>query len=478
MDNKMEYKSPLSSRYASKEMKYIFSEQKKFTTWHELWIALAKAEKELGLNITQEQIDEMVENKDIVDFEVAEAREKEVRHDVMSHVYAYGKRCPKAEPIIHLGATSCYVGDNTDILLMRDALKLILEKAIQVELNLTRFAIEYKDLPCLGYTHLQPAQLTTVGKRATLWMYELATDIVELERRLEDLRMLGSKGTTGTQASFMDLFENDEEKVKNLDQLIAEDFGFAGCVPVSGQTYSRKIDAQTLATLAGIAESASKFATDLRLLQHLKEVEEPFEKNQIGSSAMPYKRNPMRCERICALSRYLMVDVLNPAMTSGTQWFERTLDDSANKRIAMAEGFLAADAILNILLNVSDGLVVYPKVVRARVMAELPFMASENIMMQAVEKGGNRQELHERLRQHAIAAGKQVKDEGLPNDLADRIAADPAFGLTKEEITAGLVPENFVGRAPQQVEEFIAHILKPIFDANPDAVEQHANLRV
>ena len=467
MDNKMEYKSPLSSRYASKEMKYIFSEQKKFTTWHELWIALAKAEKELGLNITQEQIDEMVENKDIVDFEVAEAREKEVRHDVMSHVYAYGKRCPKAEPIIHLGATSCYVGDNTDILLMRDALKLILEKAIQVELNLTRFAIEYKDLPCLGYTHLQPAQLTTVGKRATLWMYELAMDIVELERRLEDLRMLGSKGTTGTQASFMDLFENDEEKVKKLDQLIAEDFGFAGCVSVSGQTYSRKVDYNVLSTLSGIAQTASKFSNDMRILQAFGEMEEPFEEHQIGSSAMPYKRNPMRSERITSLARYVMIDSLNPAITAATQWFERTLDDSANKRISVPEAFLAVDGILNLFINISSDMVVYPKVIESRVMEKLPFIATENIMMEAVKKGGNRQELHEKIRVHSHEATLRVKRDGLSNNLIELIANDPDFDLSEEEIRASLNPSLYVGRCPSQVTEFVQDVIDPIVRRHP-----------
>ena len=472
------YESPLSSRYASKEMLYNFSSDMKFSTWRRLWVSLAKAEMALGLPITQEQVDEMEAHITDIDYDVARQREKEVRHDVMAHVYTFGKVAPKAAGIIHLGATSAYVGDNTDIIQIREGLLLVRKKLATVLDKLAQFADAHKAQPTLGFTHFQPAHLTTVGKRATLWMNELLMDLGEVEYRIENLRMLGSKGTTGTQASFMELFDGDESKVKELEKRIADDFGFAGVVPVSGQTYSRKIDAQTLATLAGIAESASKFATDLRLLQHLKEVEEPFEKNQIGSSAMPYKRNPMRCERICALSRYLMVDVLNPSFTTGTQWFERTLDDSANKRVAMAEGFLATDAILNIMLNVTDGIVVYPKVVRSRLMAELPFMASENIMMQAVEKGGNRQELHERLRQHAIAAGKQVKEEGLPNDMVDRIAADPAFGLTKEEIVAGLVPENFVGRAPQQVEEFVANVLQPIFDANPDAVEQHASLSV
>ena len=472
------YISPFSTRYASDEMQYIFSDDNKFRTWRRLWIALAKAEQKQGLAITDEQIAELEAHKDDINYEDAIAREKLVRHDVMSHVYAYGLQCPKAKGIIHLGATSCYVGDNTDVIIMREGLQLVRKKVIGVLANLAKFADEYKAMPCLAYTHCQPAQLTTVGKRATLWMNELYMDLEELDHQISQLALRGVKGTTGTQASFLELFGGDESKVRQLDQKIAAEMGFDQVQPVSGQTYTRKVDAAILATLSGIAQSAHKFATDLRLLCHMKEIEEPFEKHQVGSSAMPYKRNPMRCERICALSRYLMVDVLNPSFTTGTQWFERTLDDSANKRVAMAEGFLATDAILNIMLNVTDGLVVYPKVVRSRLMAELPFMASENIMMQAVEKGGNRQELHERLRQHAIAAGKQVKEEGLPNDMVDRIAADPAFGLTKEEITAGLVPENFVGRAPQQVEEFIAHILKPIFDANPDAVEQHANLSV
>ena len=440
------YISPFSTRYSSDEMQYIFSDDNKFRTWRRLWVALARAEMKQGLtNITPEMVEELEAHVDDINYDVAIAREKLVRHDVMSHVYAYGQQCPKAAGIIHLGATSCYVGDNTDIIVMRQGLELIRKKLIGVLAKLARFAEEYKDMPCMAYTHCQPAQPTTVGKRATLWANELVMDLQEIDHRLAVLQM-----------GF------DPEAV----------------IPVSGQTYSRKVDSFILNALAGIAQSCMKFATDLRLLANFKEMEEPFEKNQIGSSAMPYKRNPMRCERICALSRYLMVDVLNPSFTTGTQWFERTLDDSANKRVAMAEGFLAADAILNIMLNVTDGIVVYPKVIRSRLMAELPFMASENIMMQAVEKGGNRQELHERLRQHAIAAGKQVKEEGLPNDMVDRIAADPAFGLTKEEIVAGLVPENFVGRAPQQVEEFIAHILKPIFDANPDAIEQHASLSV
>ena len=474
------YISPFSTRYSSDEMQYIFSDDNKFRTWRRLWIALAKAEKRQGLDITDEQIAQLEAHADDINYEDAIAREKLVRHDVMSHVYAYGLQCPDAKGIIHLGATSCYVGDNTDVIVMRQGLELVRKKLIGVLALLADFAREYKDMPCLAYTHCQPAQLTTVGKRATLWMNEFYMDLEELDARIAHLALRGAKGTTGTQASFMELFEGDEEKIKAMEADITAQMGFApdAVIPVSGQTYSRKVDAFILNALAGIGQSCMKFATDLRLLANFKEMEEPFEKNQIGSSAMPYKRNPMRCERICALARYLRVDVLNPSFTTGTQWFERTLDDSANKRVAVAEGFLATDAILNIMLNVTDGIVVYPKVVRSRLMAELPFMASENIMMQAVEKGGNRQELHEGLRQHAIAAGKQVKEEGLPNDMVDRIAADPAFGLTREEIVAGLVPENFVGRAPQQVEEFIANVLKPIFDANPDAVEQHASLSV
>ena len=472
------YISPFSTRYASDEMQYTFSDDNKFRTWRRLWIALAKAEQKQGLDITDEQIAELEAHKDDINYEEATAREKLVRHDVMSHVYAYGLQCPKAKGIIHLGATSCYVGDNTDVIIMREGLQLVRKKLIGVLANLADFAEQYKDMPCLAYTHCQPAQLTTVGKRATLWMNEFYMDLQEIDHQISQLALRGVKGTTGTQASFIELFNGDSAKVKAVEADVCAQMGFDKVVPVCGQTYSRKVDYNVLSAIAGLAQSAMKMATDIRLLANFKEMEEPFEKNQIGSSAMPYKRNPMRCERICALSRYLMVDVLNPAITAGTQWFERTLDDSANKRVAMAEGFLATDAILNIMLNVTDGIVVYPKVVRSRLMAELPFMASENIMMQAVEKGGNRQELHERLRQHAIAAGKQVKEEGLPNDMVDRIAADPAFGLTREEIVAGLVPENFVGRAPQQVEEFIANVLKPIFDANPDAVEQHASLSV
>ena len=459
-------------------MQYIFSDDNKFRTWRRLWIALAKAEQKQGLAITDEQIAELEAHKDDINYEDAIAREKLVRHDVMSHVYAYGLQCPKAKGIIHLGATSCYVGDNTDVIIMREGLQLVRKKVIGVLANLAKFADEYKAMPCLAYTHCQPAQLTTVGKRATLWMNELYMDLEELDHQISQLALRGVKGTTGTQASFVELFNGDSAKIKAVEADVCAQMGFTKVVPVCGQTYSRKVDYNVLSAVAGIGQSAMKMATDIRLLANFKEMEEPFEKNQIGSSAMPYKRNPMRCERICALARYLMVDVLNPSFTTGTQWFERTLDDSANKRVAMAEGFLATDAILNIMLNVTDGLVVYPKVVRSRLMAELPFMASENIMMQAVEKGGNRQELHERLRQHAIAAGKQVKEEGLPNDMVDRIAADPAFGLTREEIVAGLVPENFVGRAPQQVEEFIANVLQPIFDADPEDVEQHASLSV
>ena len=473
------YISPFSTRYASDEMQYIFSDDNKFRTWRRLWVALARAEMEQGLtNITPDMVAELEAHVDDINYEVAIEREKLVRHDVMSHVYAYGQQCPKAAGIIHLGATSCYVGDNTDIIVMRQGLELIRKKLIGVLAKLSRFAEEYKDMPCMAYTHCQPAQPTTVGKRATLWIQDLLMDLEDVEYLLSKAKLLGCKGTTGTQASFVELFNGDSAKIKAVEADVCAQMGFTKVVPVCGQTYSRKVDYNVLSAVAGIGQSAMKMATDIRLLANFKEMEEPFEKNQIGSSAMPYKRNPMRCERICALSRYLMVDVLNPAITAGTQWFERTLDDSANKRIAMAEGFLATDAILNIMLNVTDGIVVYPKVIRSRLMAELPFMASENIMMQAVKKGGDRQELHERLRQHAIAAGKQVKEEGLPNDMVDRVAADPAFGLTKEEIVAGLVPENFVGRAPQQVDEFIAHILKPIFDANPDAVEQHASLSV
>ena len=472
------YISPFSTRYASDEMQYIFSDDNKFRTWRRLWIALAKAEQRQGLAITDEQIAELEAHKDDINYEEAAAREKLVRHDVMSHVYAYGLQCPKAKGIIHLGATSCYVGDNTDVIIMRQGLELVRGKLIGVLSNLAKFAETYKDMPCLAYTHCQPAQLTTVGKRATLWMNEFYMDVQEIEHQATSLSLRGVKGTTGTQASFMELFGGNAEKVKAVEADVCAQMGFDKVVPVCGQTYSRKVDYNVLSALGGLAQSAMKMATDIRLLANFKEMEEPFEKNQIGSSAMPYKRNPMRCERICALARYLMIDVLNPAMTAGTQWFERTLDDSANKRIAMAEGFLAADAILNILLNVSDGLVVYPKVVRSRVMAELPFMASENIMMKAVKKGGDRQELHERLREHAVAAAAVVKQEGQPNDMIARVEADPAFGLTREEIESELQPEAFTGRAPQQVEEYLDSYIRPLLAANPDDVGLTAELSV
>ena len=472
------YTSPLYERYASKEMQYIYSPDFKFKTWRKLWIALAEAEKELGLDITQEQIDELKAHAEDINYEAAAAYEKQFRHDVMSHVHAYGDLCPKAKAIIHLGATSCYVGDNTDVIIMREGLQLVRKKLIGVLANLADFAEQYKDMPCLAYTHCQPAQLTTVGKRATLWMNEFYMDLQEIDHQISQLALRGVKGTTGTQASFIELFNGDSAKVKAVEADVCAQMGFDKVVPVCGQTYSRKVDYNVLSAIAGLAQSAMKMATDIRLLANFKEMEEPFEKNQIGSSAMPYKRNPMRCERICALSRYLMVDVLNPAITAGTQWFERTLDDSANKRIAMAEGFLAADAILNILLNVSDGLVVYPKVVRSRVMAELPFMASENIMMKAVKKGGDRQELHERLREHAVAAAAVVKQEGKPNDMIARVEADPAFGLTREEIEAELSPEDFTGRAPQQVEEFLAEVIRPVLDANKEDLGQHVELNV
>ena len=472
------YVSPFSTRYASKEMQYIFSAEKKFTTWRRLWVALARAEHKLGLPVTQQQVEELEDHVNDINFAVAEAREKEVRHDVMSHVYAYGKQCPQAAGIIHLGATSCYVGDNTDIILMREALQVVRRKLVNVIDLLGKFAEEYKALPCLAYTHLQPAQPTTVGKRATLWCNELVMDLEEVEYRIKNLKLLGSKGTTGTQASFLELFEGNEDKIKQLEQAICEEMGFDGVVPVSGQTYSRKMDSQVVCTLAGIAQSCSKFSNDLRILQNFKEMEEPFEAHQIGSSAMPYKRNPMRSERITSLARYVMCDSLNPMFTSATQWFERTLDDSANKRISVAEGFLAVDSILNIMLNVCDGLVVYPKVVTQRLLRELPFMATENIMMQAVKKGGDRQQLHEKLREHSMAAAKVVKEEGGENDLIDRICADPAFRLTRQEIEQVLKPENFVGRSVHQVEEFIAGYVQPIRDANADVLNEKAQLSV
>ena len=458
------YISPFSTRYASPEMQEIFSEQFKFRTWRRLWIALAKAEKALGLDITDEQIAELEAHRDDINYEVAEERERVVRHDVMSHVYAYGKQCPKAEPIIHLGATSCYVGDNTDVVILKKASGVILKKAAQVLKNLTDFAMEYKDMPCLAYTHLQPAQLTTVGKRATLWSYELVQVIEELEHRVEKLKLLGSKGTTGTQASFMELFEGDEEKIDRLEAMIAEDMGFDGCVAVSGQTYSRKTDAYFLSVLSGFAQSAYKFSNDLRILQSFEEMEEPFEKSQIGSSAMPYKRNPMRSERISSLARYVIADSLNPAFTAGTQWFERTLDDSANKRISVAEAFLAVDAILNIYINVTQGLVVYDRVVHRRVMEKLPFMATENIMMKSVKKGGNRQELHERLRTHSHAAAAKVKMEGGSCDLIERIANDDAFPLTIEEIRAELDPSLYTGRSASQTARFVNEVAKPVIE--------------
>lgn len=458
------YISPLSTRYASSEMQHIFSDNFKFRTWRRLWIALAKAENALGLDVTQEQIDELIAHQNDINYEVAVERERLVRHDVMSHVYAYGQQCPKAAGIIHLGATSCYVGDNTDVVILREASRLVLKKAAQVLKNLAAFADKYKSTPCLGYTHLQPAQLTTVGKRATLWMYELTQDMENLEYQVSRLLLLGSKGTTGTQASFMELFEGDEDKIRKMEEMIAADMDFPGVVPVSGQTYSRKVDSYFLSVLSGFAQSAMKFANDLRILQSFEELEEPFEKNQIGSSAMPYKRNPMRSERICALARYVICDSLNPGFTAGTQWMERTLDDSANKRISVAEAFLAVDAILNIYMNVTSGMVVYEKVIQRRVMEKLPFMATENIMMESVKRGGNRQELHEALRVHSHAAAAKVKLEGGANDLIDRIANDPLFPLTREEIEATLDPAAFTGRSASQVTEFIANVAQPLMD--------------
>ena len=464
MTQKDNYISPLSTRYASAEMQFVFSENFKFRTWRRLWISLARAEQKLGLNISDEQIAELESFKDDINYEVAEAREKIVRHDVMSHVYAYGKQCPKAEPIIHLGATSCYVGDNTDVIILREASEIVLRKAAQVVKNLSEFAEKYKAMPALAYTHLQPAQLTTVGKRATLWINELVMDIENLQFQIDNLKLLGSKGTTGTQASFMELFDGDEEKIKRMEQLIAEDMGFKACVPVSGQTYSRKVDSYFLSALSGFAQSAYKFANDLRILQSFEEMEEPFEKNQIGSSAMPYKRNPMRSERICALARYVIIDSLNPGFTSATQWFERTLDDSANKRLSVAEAFLAVDAILNIYMNVSSNLVVYEKVVTRRGMEKLPFMATENIMMESVKRGGDRQELHEIIRVHSHAAAAKVKLEGGQNDLIDRIAEDERIPLTKEEILSQLDPKKYIGRSVSQVEEFIREVSAPVIE--------------
>ncbi len=472
------YVSPFQTRYASAEMQYLFSPDNKYRTWRRLWVALARAQQAEGLPITGAQIAEMEAHVDDINYEEAEAREHEVRHDVMAHVWAYGRQCPIAKGIIHLGATSCYVGDNTDLLIMKQALTLVRKKLLGVLRLLAGFAEQYKAMPALAYTHLQPAQLTTVGKRAALWLHEFYLDYGEVTRRLDDLALLGSKGTTGTQASFMELFGGDEQKICNLETHIAKEMGIEIIMPISGQTYSRKMDYFVLSALSGLAQSASKFANDLRILQGFKEMEEPFEKGQIGSSAMPYKRNPMRCERICALSRYIMADCLNPAMTAASQWFERTLDDSANKRIAMAEGFLAADAVLNLLLNVCDGLVVYPKVVAARVAAELPFMATENILMRAVKKGGDRQELHERLRQHSFAAAKMVKEEGRPNDLLARIAQDSAFGLDLAELDAMLDANSFTGRAAGQVQEFLRDILHPLLAENEADVACAEELKV
>ena len=473
------YESPLSARYASKEMKYIFSPDKKFRTWRKLWIALAESEKELGLPITQEQIDELKAHADDINYEVAQEREKIVRHDVMSHVYAYGVQCPNAKGIIHLGATSCYVGDNTDIIIMTEGLKLIRNKLITVIRNLSKFADEYKALPTLAFTHFQPAQPTTVGKRVTLWLQELLMDLEDVEYQLSKAKLLGSKGTTGTQASFLELFDGDHEKCKMLDRKIAEKMGYKACFPVSGQTYSRKLDSQFLNVLAGIAQSAAKFSNDIRLLQHLKEVEEPFEKNQIGSSAMAYKRNPMRSERIGSLSRYVMVDVLNGYFTTATQWFERTLDDSANKRLSIPEAFLAVDGILSLYANVADGLVVYPKVIEQRLRKELPFMATENIMMDAVKKrGADRQQLHEKIREHSMAASRVVKVEGGENDLLERIAADEAFGVTLEELEKILKPENYTGRAKEQTEDFLNECIKPVLEKYADVESDKPEINV
>ena len=472
------YVSPLSERYASKEMQYIFSPEMKFRTWRKLWIALAETEKELGLNITQEQIDELKAHAEDINYEVARERERQVRHDVMSHVYAYGVQCPKAKGIIHLGATSCYVGDNTDIIVMTEALKLVRKKLVNVIAELAAFADKYKAQPTLAFTHFQPAQPTTVGKRATLWTQEFLLDLEDLEYVLSTMKLLGSKGTTGTQASFLELFDGDQETIDKIDPMIAEKMGFKECYPVSGQTYSRKVDTRVANILAGIAASAHKMSNDIRLLQHLKEVEEPFEKSQIGSSAMAYKRNPMRSERIASLSRYVMVDALNPAITSATQWFERTLDDSANKRLSIPEGFLAIDGILDLCLNVVDGLVVYPKVIEKHMMAELPFMATENIMMDAVKAGGDRQELHERIRELSMEAGKTVKVEGKDNNLLELIAADPAFNLTLEDLQKSMDPTKYVGRAKEQTEKFVSKVVQPILDAHKDMLGIKAEINV
>ncbi len=479
------YVSPLSERYASKEMQYIFSPDKKFKTWRKLWIALAETEQELNLTdadgnprITDEMIAELKAHADDINYEVAKERESKVRHDVMSHVYAYGVQCPKAAGIIHLGATSCYVGDNTDVIVMTEAMKLVRKKLLNVMNELAKFAMEYKDLPTLAFTHFQPAQPTTVGKRATLWLQDLYLDLQDLEYMLGQQKLLGSKGTTGTQASFLELFNGDHETVRKMDGMIAQKMGFTACYPVSGQTYSRKVDSRILNVLSGIAQSAHKFSNDIRLLQHLKEIEEPFEKNQIGSSAMAYKRNPMRCERIASLANYVMADAMNPAITAATQWFERTLDDSANKRISVPEAFLAIDGILDLYLNVVDGLVVYDKVIYQRFMSEIPFMATENIMMDAAKAGGNRQELHEKIRTYSMEAGAVVKQEGKPNDLLERIAKDPAFHMTLEQLQSLMKPENYVGRAPQQTEEFITEVIQPVLDANQAELGMTAEINV
>ncbi len=472
------YTSPLSERYPSKEMKYLFSPDMKFKTWRRLWIALAEAEKELGLDITDEQLSELRAHKDDINFEDAKKREKEVRHDVMSHVYAYGLQCPQAKGIIHLGATSCYVGDNTDLIIMTEGLRLLRAKIINILAVLSEFADAYKALPTLGFTHFQPAQPTTVGKRACLWMNDLVLDLEDIDHVLSTMKLLGSKGTTGTQASFLELFSGDHEKCRKLDQLIADKMGFASCYPVSGQTYSRKVDSRVLSVLSGIAQSAHKFSNDIRLLQNLKEIEEPFEKHQIGSSAMAYKRNPMRSERMASLANYVISTAMNPAITASTQWFERTLDDSANKRISVSEAFLAADSILELYLNVAGGLVVYPKVITAHLMAELPFMATENILMDAVKAGGDRQELHEKIRMHSMAAGKIVKEEGKANDLLDRIVSDPDFHITKEALQKVMKPENYVGRATEQTQEFLNGVIKPILAENKDALGLSAEINV
>ena len=472
------YDSPLSGRYASKEMQYIFSQDKKFTTWRRLWIALAEAERELGLNITEEQIAELKAHVNDINYDVAVAREKEVRHDVMSHVYAYGVQCPKAKGIIHLGATSCYVGDNTDIIIMTEGLKLVKKKLLNVMSKLADFAEKYKALPTLAFTHFQPAQPTTVGKRATLWLMELKLDYDDVCYMIDSMKLLGSKGTTGTQASFLELFDGDHDKIKKIDKLIAEKMGFIDCFPVSGQTYSRKVDSRVLNVLAGIASSAHKFSNDIRLLQHLKEVEEPFEKSQIGSSAMAYKRNPMRSERIASLSRYVISDLMNPYITAATQWFERTLDDSANKRLSVPEAFLAIDGILDLYMNVADGLVVYEKVIEKHIMAELPFMATENIMMDAVKRGGDRQELHEKIRTLSMEAGRNVKERGLDNNLLELIAAEPSFGITIEELKKQMEPSKYTGRSKEQVEDFLKEVIRPILEENKAELGLEAEINV